>query len=164
LNVTISAQDPDVPDKLLIFALLSGPPGLRLSDPAPTAAAIIWTTSETNGPSTNTVVVSVTDVVNGNVFIRTNSFTVIVNEVNLAPVLTVPGPQAINELTPLNVSASATDPDIPANSLTFSLVAPPEGMTINATTGAISWTPSEAQGPFHKCRLLSLSRTAALPR
>src|SRR5256886_2034227 len=51
------------------------------------------------------------------------------------------------EQTTLNVSASATDADIPANSLTFALVSSPAGMTINPATGAISWTPTEAQGP-----------------
>src|SRR3989440_10023074 len=77
----------------------------------------------------------------------TNTFPVIVNEVNLAPVLTVPADQTINEQTTLNVSASAIDADIPANSLTFALVSAPTGMTINPASGAISWTPTEAQGP-----------------
>src|SRR5207244_858391 len=77
----------------------------------------------------------------------TNTFQVIVNEVNLAPVLTVPANQTINEQTALNVSASATDADLPANSLTFALVSAPTGMTINPATGAISWTPTEGQGP-----------------
>src|SRR5207244_2166266 len=77
----------------------------------------------------------------------TNTFQVIVNEVNLAPVLTVPADQTINEQTALNVSASATDADIPANTLTFALVSAPTGMTINPASGAISWTPTEGQGP-----------------
>src|SRR5205814_8907727 len=77
----------------------------------------------------------------------TNTFQVIVNEVNLAPVLTVPANQTINEQTTLNVSASAIDADLPANSLTFALVSSPAGMTINPASGAISWTPTEAQGP-----------------
>jgi uncharacterized protein (UPF0179 family) len=77
----------------------------------------------------------------------TNSFNVTVNEVNTAPILTVPSNQTINEGVTLNVSASATDSDVPANPLTFSLVSPPAGMTINSGSGAISWTPSEAQGP-----------------
>src|SRR5436190_4623053 len=51
------------------------------------------------------------------------------------------------EQTTLDVNASAIDADIPANSLTFALVSSPAGMTINPATGAISWTPTEAQGP-----------------
>src|SRR6187455_1111722 len=61
--------------------------------------------------------------------------------------LTVPTNQLMDEMTSLNVSASATDPDLPVNVLTFSLASAPEGMTINTNTGAISWTPSEVQGP-----------------
>jgi uncharacterized protein YqiB (DUF1249 family) len=147
LNVSISAQDPDLPIKALTFAMLSAPPGVVLTPTGSTNATITWPTDETSGPSTNTIIVSVTDNVAGKDFTRTNSFIVIVNELNEPPVLTVPGQQVINELTPLNVSASATDPDIPANPLTFSLVSPPAGMTIDPHTGAIAWTPTEVQGP-----------------
>jgi len=37
----------------------------------------------------------------------------------------------------------ATDPN--GDTLTYSLTVSPTGMTINSTTGAISWTPTEAQ-------------------
>src|SRR5205823_1417981 len=77
----------------------------------------------------------------------TNSFTVTVNDVNVARGLSVPADQTIDEQTTLSVSASATDADLPANTLTFALVSAPTGMTINPASGAISWTPSEAQGP-----------------
>src|SRR5947207_1940715 len=112
----------------------------------PANGAISWTPSEVQGPSTNVVSVSVTD--NGvPALSATNNFTVTVTEVNLAPVLSVPADQTIAEQTTLNVSASATDADLPANSLTFALVSSPAGMTINPASGAISWTPTEAQGP-----------------
>src|SRR5881394_942680 len=111
----------------------------------PDSGAISWTPTEAQGPSTNTITVVVTD--NGSPSLSdTKSFNVIVNEINSAPVLTVPTNHLINELTTLNVSASATDADVPTNTLTFSLVSPPAGMAINADSGAISWTPSEAQG------------------
>jgi len=80
-------------------------------------------------------------------FSVTNSFTVVVNEINTPPQLTVPATQTIDELTPLQVTVSATDTDVPANPLTFSLISPPTGMAINPATGAIAWTPTEAQGP-----------------
>jgi len=67
--------------------------------------------------------------------------------VNTAPTRTVTAERTINELTTLNLSASAIDSDIPTNTLTFSLISPPSGMTINTNTGAISWSPTEAQGP-----------------
>src|SRR5207244_3452478 len=110
----------------------------------PATGAISWTPTEAQGPSTNIVNVSVTD--NGVPSLSvTNTFQVIVNEVNLAPVLTVPADQTMAEQTALNVSVSATDADLPANSLTFALVSAPTGMTINPASGAISWTPTEGQ-------------------
>ena len=45
------------------------------------------------------------------------------------------------------VVATATDADDPANTLTYSLSSGPAGATINATTGEISWTPSDLDGP-----------------
>src|SRR5207302_1404223 len=76
----------------------------------------------------------------------TNSFTVVVTEVNSAPVLTAQTNRTVNELTLLTVTNTAADPDLPANVLTYQLVNPPTGMTISSN-GVISWTPTEAQGP-----------------
>src|SRR5207244_4236317 len=90
----------------------------------PASGAISWTPTEAQGPSTNIVSVSVTD--NGVPALSvTNTFTVIVNEVNNAPVLTVPANQTINEQTTLNVSARATDADLPAHTLTIALTRQP---------------------------------------
>ena len=49
---------------------------------------------------------------------------------------------------PLTFTATATDADLPANTLTFSLDAgaPAGGMTIDASTGVFTWTPTEAPG------------------
>src|SRR5207344_865964 len=54
--------------------------------------------------------------------------------------------RTIAELATLRVTNTATDGDLPANTLTYSLIAPPAGVTIS-TSGVITWTPSEAQGP-----------------
>ncbi len=43
----------------------------------------------------------------------TNSFTLTVNEVNSAPVLTLPANQTIDELVPWSANATATDTDSP---------------------------------------------------
>jgi Putative Ig domain/Bacterial Ig domain len=143
LSVSASATDPDIPANSLSFSLLSPPAGMTI---VPGTGAISWTPHESQGPSVNTITVVVTD--NGSPPLSaTNGFIVTVNEVNNAPILTVPPNQTIDELTTLSVSASATDPDLPANTLTFSLLAPPIGVTVNPTSGLINWTPSEAQGP-----------------
>jgi hypothetical protein len=85
--------------------------------------AISWTPTEAQGPSTYTITVVVTDdspsAANAQHLSATNSFNVVVREVNLPPQLTVPGNQVIDELKPLNVSASVTDPDLPPNTSLF---------------------------------------------
>lgn len=128
----------------IVFTLESGPPGSSISAATGT---IQWPTGEAEGPGAYAFTVRATD----NFFVDPKSaalsFTLTVNEVNAPPFLSVPANQAINELTTLNVSASATDADVPANALVFSLVNPPAGMTIDPSTGAIAWTPTEAQGP-----------------
>src|SRR5207302_2023015 len=60
---------------------------------------------------------------------------------------TVADNQTITELDTLVVTNTATDSDLPANTLTFSLVSPPAGMIIDPSSGVLTWTPTEAQGP-----------------
>jgi hypothetical protein len=132
----------DDPANILTYNLIAPPAGAQIG----TNGLITWTPSEAQGPSTNVFTTVVTD--NGVPPLgATNSFTVVVTEVNSAPILTVPVNQTINELATLFVSASATDSDIPANTLTFSIISPPAGMTIDPATGAITWAPNESQGP-----------------
>jgi hypothetical protein len=143
LSVSASATDPDIPANSLFFSLLSPPAGMAI---IPGTGAITWTPTESQGASVNTITVVVAD--DGSPPLSaTNSFSVTVNELNSPPRLTVPVNQTIDELTTLSVSASATDPDVPANILTFSLQTPPIGMAINSTSGLINWIPSESQGP-----------------
>ena len=145
-NASATATDSDIPVNTLTFELVSGPAGLTVA----TNGAIAWQPTEAQGPNAYPVTVRVTDnntnAVNPQQLSTTNSFTLTVNEVNLPPVLTVPTNQVLIEETTLSVSASATDPDFPANGLSFALLSPPGGMTINSGSGAISWTPDETQG------------------
>src|SRR6185369_16859467 len=122
--------DTDLPANALSFALESGPSGVAVNS---TTGVLTWTPTETQGPSTNTITVKVTD--NGTPALSaTNSFTVVVNEVNSAPTLTVPGNQTINEQSALVVTNTATDTDLPANTLTFALVSGPSGVAVNPAT------------------------------
>src|SRR5206468_4037589 len=105
-----------------------------------------WTPSEAQGPSTNTITVKVTD--NGAPALSaTNSFTVVINEVNSAPTLTVPRSEERRVGNAGGATKTATDDDLPANTLTFALVNGPFGVVVKPVTGVLSWTPSEAQGP-----------------
>ncbi len=73
------------------------------------------------------------------------SITVTVDEVNVAPVLAPIGDQSVDELVELTFTATASDVDVPVQSLLFSLSGEPVGASI--TAGVFTWTPTEAQGP-----------------
>src|SRR5439155_5070666 len=104
------------------------------------------TPTEAQGPSTNLITVRVTD--NGAPPLSdTKSFTVVVTEANRAPVLTVPTDQTVTELSTLTITNTASDADVPANTLTFSLVSAPNGVNLDPSSGVLTWTPTEAQGP-----------------
>jgi hypothetical protein len=140
LTVTNTATDPDLPANTLSYALLNAPSGASIS----ASGVITWTPSEAQGPSTNLIVTVVSD--DGSTALSaTNSFSVVVNEVNTAPVLSAVNNQTITELQPFTLQLSATDSDLPANTLTFSLVSGPAGLSVNSS-GLLSWTPTEAQG------------------
>ena len=106
-----------------------------------------WTPTEAQGGLTPSVTVTVTDNGSSNLT-DSETFTITVGDTNLAPVLTVIGNQAVNEGATLSFTATATDADVPGQTLTYSLDAASIalGMTIDANTGAFSWTPSEAPG------------------
>src|SRR5205823_642073 len=143
LVVTNFATDSDLPANKLTFSLQSAPDGVRLD---PSSGVLTWTPTEAQRPSTNLVTVVVTD--DGSPRLsETNSFTVVVNEVNSAPVAGPVADQRIAELSTLVVTIPATDADIPANRLTFSLASAPTGVSLNLNTGVLTWTPTEAQGP-----------------
>ena len=66
--------------------------------------------------------------------------------VNDAPVLAAIGNKTIVKGKTLTFTATATDPDAGQTKI-FSLITPPSGATIGASTGAFSWTPA-ATGTF----------------
>jgi subtilisin-like proprotein convertase family protein len=106
---------------------------------------ITWTPDEVQGPGYYFIQTIITD---SSVppLSTTNSFYVRVIEVNTAPffLATNPPDQTINALYTLIVTNAAGDSDIPTNPLTYTLLNPPAGMTID-NNGAITWTPTLAQ-------------------
>ncbi|MBL9139337.1 MAG: lamin tail domain-containing protein, partial [Verrucomicrobiales bacterium] len=138
-----TATDPDA-NQNLQFSVFGAPAGATL-DPA--TGRFAWTSTETDGPGEFTFTVRVTD--NGTPP-RTDSETVTlaVREINQSPVLGSTTLQKVNEGDPWALRLEAGDADIPAQALTFSLAgSPPAGLQIQASTGELTWTPTEAQGP-----------------
>ncbi len=145
LAFTAGAADADQPANTLAWSLDAGAPAGATINAA--TGAFSWTPTETQGPGVHPVTIRATD--NGTpVLSGTSAITVTVNDVNAAPVLAPIGDKTVNEVATVAFTATATDSDVPAGTVTFSLDAgAPTGATINASTGAFSWTPTEAQGP-----------------
>jgi len=140
LAFTASATDADLPANTLTFSLVNAPSGAAIN---PATGSFSWTPSEAQGPGTFDFIVRVSD----GTATHDRAVSVTVNEVNTPPVLAGIPPQTVDEGTSLACTASATDADLPASTLTFSLVNAPDGATINPATGGFTWTPTEAQGP-----------------
>ena len=137
------ASDPDLPANTLTYSLIGGPAGATI-DPA--TGEFSWTPSEAQGPGVYTFTVRVTD--DGDpVLFDEQEVELTVQEVNRAPVLDAIADATIDEMVEYTFDADASDPDIPANTLTYSLIGGPAGATIDSATGEFSWTPGEAQGP-----------------
>jgi hypothetical protein len=83
--------------------------------------------------------------INSTSFSVTNSYQIIVNEVNVAPVLGALTNRTVNPGQTISFTATASDTDSPTNVLTFSLVSPPAGASIVGNTGSFSWRPTVSQ-------------------
>ncbi len=101
-----------------------------------------WTPNESQGPGDYTVSFTATDSVGGS---TSKSLAIHVNEVNRPPFLTVPGPQTVVEGSTLTFTVTATDPDIPANTLAYSATSLPSGSSFSPSTRTFTWTPSTGQ-------------------
>ena len=106
-----------------------------------------FTPSESQGPGVFSFDVVVID---NTLLEDRETITVTVNEANVAPVLNLVGAQSGDEGTVIGFTATATDADVPADTLSFSLEdglgSVPSGAVITAG-GVFTFTPSEAQGP-----------------
>ena len=143
LVVPLGGSDADVPVNSLTYALVQGPVGMRVD---PVSGQVRWTPSEIQGPSTNTVIVSVTDDATPPLTSQT-TFRVTVSEVNQSPVLASVEDQPVTEGQLLAVNLAGSDSDVPTNVVRYRLVSAPAGMQVNAITGRITWTPTVDQGP-----------------
>jgi hypothetical protein len=144
LTFTATAIDPQSPTQTLTFTLDAGAPAGASITPG---GVFTWTPHETNGPGIFPVTVRVTD--NGSPALDdSETISIAVNEVNLPPVLAAIGNRTITAGSNLTFTATATDPDRPAQSLAFTLDAgAPAGAGINPSSGLFTWTPSIGHVP-----------------
>src|SRR5205814_1912772 len=144
LLFTATATDPDSGQTLTYRLDPGAPPGASINA---NSGVFLWTPTEAQGPGIYSVTVRVTD--NGSPALGdSETISITVNEVNSAPSLAFIGNQTVNEGNTLTFTAVASDPDVPANTLAFSLdPGAPTGASINTANGVFTWTPTEAQGP-----------------
>jgi hypothetical protein len=107
-----------------------------------TNGVITWTPTEAQGPTTNLF----TTVVSDGVKSATNSFEVVVTEVNAAPIATNDTYTVSNStliVVAPGVLANDTDSDLPANTLTAVLVSGPANGTLTlSSNGGVVYTPN----------------------
>jgi hypothetical protein len=161
VSFTATATDADVPAQTLTFSLADGsgctgtevctvPSGASITS----AGAFSWTPTEAQGPGTYKLKVGVSD----GELTDDEQITITVTEANVDPVLAAIGNKTAVKDTQLTFTATATDADVPAQTLTFSLTAGTTGCdtdpictlpSVNAPSftsgGAFSWTPDATQ-------------------
>ncbi|MGA2502151.1 MAG: putative Ig domain-containing protein, partial [Tepidisphaeraceae bacterium] len=145
LSFTAQASDADAGQTLTYALGGTVPTGVSFST---TTGAFSWTPTEAQGPGTYPMSLTVTD--NGSPALSAmQNFTVNVAEVNQAPVLQPVANITSNNGSTVTFQAVATDADIPANTLTYSLTGTiPAGASINANTGLFTYTPGAADGVY----------------
>ncbi|MBY0524981.1 MAG: putative Ig domain-containing protein [Gemmataceae bacterium] len=145
LSFVVTAADGDAPANGLTYRLDPGAPAGASIDAS--SGEFTFTPTEAQGPGTYTIAVRVTD--DGSPALSaTQTFSVTVNEVNAAPTLNPIPDRTVAAGETLTFTATASDPDVPAQSLTYALVGDvPDGASIEASTGVVTWTPTVGQGP-----------------
>src|SRR5262249_24433690 len=129
------ADDPE--GDTLDFALPTHPAGMSIDR---VTGLISWTPGDSQtGP--NTVAVLVSDGQGGT---ATQAFTVVVAApVNRAPTITTAPVSAALVGLGYRYEVAATDAE--GDALTFDLPAAPSGVTVDRSTGVITWTPTASQ-------------------
>ncbi len=144
LSFTATGTDPDLQPLTYSLDQASIDKGMTISA---STGAFSWTPTESQDGS-HEVIVTVSD----GALSDTEVVTITVAEVNVAPVLSSIGPKSTDELIAFGFTATATDADLLAQALTFSIdqTSIDKGMTIDGVTGAFSWTPTEVQDGSHE--------------
>ncbi len=137
LLVTNSAIDPDSIPQTLTFSLEPGfPAGVSIDG---VSGVVAWTPTEAQGPGNYAIVVRVAD--DGDpIMSSSQSFTVSVGELNSPPELAAIPDFIVAPGETVSFTATATDADLPAQTLTYSLNGgAPGNATIEALTGLFAW-------------------------
>ena len=141
-SLQINATDAEDGDLPLHYEVDSAVEGIIIDE----QGHLRWVTGEADGGSRVDVVVTVRD--NGAPPAETAvAFSIEVTESNAAPVVAALGARTVRIGETLHVPVSATDLDLPAQTLSFTLAEAPSGMQIDPVSGLLSWTPPVTMVP-----------------
>ncbi len=136
LTIQLVATDSNSDQSQLRYAATRSPNGSSLD---PVTGLFTWTPDVYSGGFTFGIDVRVTDETG---LSDQKTFRVEVENLNVAPVLAPIADQTVEQNSRLTFTATATDADRPAETLTFSLSgAVPNGAAIDPVTGQFTWTP-----------------------
>jgi len=135
-NYDVNASDTN--GDTLSYSLTTAPSGMTINS---LTGLINWVPTSSQVGSQD-VVVNVSD--NGSPVLSVNQgFSIAVTAANVAPSISSVAPTTAKQGVVYSYNVNATDSN--NDSLTFSLTSAPTGMSINASSGVISWTPTSSQ-------------------
>jgi len=134
-----NATDPN-PGDVLTWSLVQPPAGMSIN----TSSGLIAWTPATGQAGNQAVTVRVADAQNA---AATQTFTIAVAPPAGSPVITSAPVTTAAAGAAYNYDVDATDPN--GDTVTYTLTQAPGGMTINAASGLVAWTPSVAQIGSH---------------
>ncbi len=127
----------DMPGDTLTYSLAAGPSGMAISS----TGLVTWTPAAgTQG--TYSILLAVTNQY-GAQALQHYILTVANVSANLPPLFTSTPVVSANVLTSYQYTATATDAD--GDTLTYALVDGPAGLSINGSSGVVTWTPTAAE-------------------
>jgi len=144
LVVTNRATDPDNPPVALRYSLPAGAPaGIRLDA---NTGVLTWNTTEDDGPASHLIVIRVTQ---SGAAALSDQYTlgVTIEEENQSPFLAPIADVAVEEGETVRFTAEGSDPDRPAQALSYSLGPDaPAGAEVEAVSGVFRWTTDADAG------------------
>jgi phage FluMu protein Com len=141
MNVQAKLTNADRWKDKVKFSLVAGPPGAVIDEHA---GLVRWQPTEEQGPGQFQVTVRVADAAGVSVN-HEQTFQITVLEDNRPPTLEPIADVIVGAGQPMSLQAKGSDADFPPVKLQYSLAAgAPSGARIDATTGAITWTPADA--------------------
>jgi cold shock CspA family protein len=139
VSFAVAATDSDDDD--LSFSATGLPPGISIDSDSGLVAGKIGYTAAAASPYTT--VVRVSDGQGGE---DAETFAWSIDDLNRPPTILAIANATANEEAALQVAVVADDPDLPGDSLNYSLTSAPSAASITSS-GVIKWTPTESNGP-----------------